>query len=115
MKDKKGVAFLKVDNGSDWNLHSLVNAVYFCRVFKDSKLDVLGIISYAAKYSAFNNIEHLWSPMSKKLSSVILRSVLDGVKMCLTNSLICQKLKCRKRKLRYKINVINIVKKAFFN
>ena len=80
VKDKKGVAFLKVDNGSDWNLHSLANAVYFCRVFKDSKLDVLGIISYAAKYSAFNNIEHLWSPMSKKLSSVILPSVLDGDK-----------------------------------
>ena len=80
MKDKKGVAFLKVDNGSDWNLLSLVNAVYFCRVFKDSKLDALGIISYVAKYSAFNNIEHLWSSMSKKLISVILPSVLDGDK-----------------------------------
>ena len=45
-----------------------------------SKLDVLGIISYATKYSAFNNVEHLWSPMSKKLSSVILPSVLNGDK-----------------------------------
>ena len=71
-KDKKGMAFLKVDNGSDWNLHSLVNVVYFCRVFKNSKLDVLGNVSYAAKYSAFDNIELLWSPMSKKLQRFFL-------------------------------------------
>ena len=36
-KDKKGVAILKVDNSSNWNLHSLVNAVYFCRVLKRFK------------------------------------------------------------------------------
>ena len=67
------MAFLKVDN-----VRSIVNAVYFCRVIKDSKVDILGIVSYAAKHSAFNNIKHLWNPMSKNLSSVILPSVLDG-------------------------------------
>lgn len=30
----KGVAFVKVDNGSDWNLHSLVNNLYMGRVWK---------------------------------------------------------------------------------
>ena len=27
VRDGKGIAFIKVDNGSDWNLHSLVNIV----------------------------------------------------------------------------------------
>ena len=35
-------------------------------------------MSYAANYSAYNDIEHLLSPMSKKLSSVILPSILEG-------------------------------------
>ena len=30
------------------------------------------------KWSAYNNIEHLWSPQNKKLASVILPSVLDA-------------------------------------
>ena len=29
VKDGKGIAFLKVDNGSDWNLHSLVNMFFW--------------------------------------------------------------------------------------
>ena len=64
--------FIKVDNGADWNLLSIVNEFYHHRLWKDSNLDVLAILSYAVKYSAYNNIEHLWSPMSKYLCSVIL-------------------------------------------
>ena len=41
-------------------------------------MDILGIISYAASWSAYNNIEHLWSPVSRSLCSVILPSILDG-------------------------------------
>ena len=78
VKDGQGIAFLKVDNGPDWNLHSIVNELFFCRLWKDSGLDVLGIVSYAARYSAYNNIEHSWSLMSRLLSSVILPSVLEG-------------------------------------
>ena len=73
-----GVVFVKVDNGGDWNLANVVNQIYFCRLWRDSNLDVLGILSYAARFSAYNNIEHFWAPMSKKLSSVILPSVLEG-------------------------------------
>lgn len=36
------------------------------------------VLSYAARYSAYNNIEHLWSPVSKKLNIVILPSILEG-------------------------------------
>ena len=48
VKDGKGIAFLKVDNGSDWNLHSLVNMFFLGKVWKDSCLDILGVVSYAA-------------------------------------------------------------------
>ena len=41
-------------------------------------MDILGVVSYAAKYSAYNEIEHLWNPMSKLLTSVLLPSVLEG-------------------------------------
>lgn len=78
VKNGKTVAFIKVDNGPDWSIASIVNEVYFCRMWRDSGLDILGLVSYAARWSAYNNIEHLWSPMSKKLASVILPSVLEG-------------------------------------
>ena len=78
VKNGKGTAFLKVDNGPDWNLLSVVNSLYFCRLWRDSELDVLGICSYAARCSAYNNIEYTWSLMSRRLASVILPSVLDG-------------------------------------
>ena len=78
VKDGKGVAFIKADNGPDWNLLNIVNEIYFCHLWRDSGLDILGIVSYAAKYSAYNNTEHTWSPMSRQLFSVVLPSVLEG-------------------------------------
>ena len=45
VKDGKTVAFIKVDNGSDWNVRSLVNSLYLCRLWKDSGLDILGVVS----------------------------------------------------------------------
>jgi len=72
VKDGKTVAFIKVDNGPDWNLLNITNMLYFGRMWKDSGLDIFGIMSYAAQWSAYNNIEHLWSPMSKKLANEIL-------------------------------------------
>ena len=78
VNDGKGVAFIKVDNRPAWNLLNIVNKIYFCRFWRDSSLHIFGIVSYAAKYSAYNNIEHTWSPMSRRLSSVVLPSVLEG-------------------------------------
>ena len=57
-KDGKGTAFIKVNNGFDLNLLNVVNELYSCRLSKDSGLDILGKVSYAAKYFAYNNIEH---------------------------------------------------------
>ena len=40
-------------------------------------MDVLGICSCVARYWAYN-IEHTWSLMSQRLTSLILPSVLEG-------------------------------------
>ena len=76
--DGKGIALIKVGNGSDCNLYSLVNEFYFYRFWRDSRLDILGVVSYAAKYSAYNNTEHTYNVMSKRLNSAMLPSVLEG-------------------------------------
>ena len=36
------------------------------------------ITNFAARYSAYNPIEHLWSRMSKRLASVTLSAVSTG-------------------------------------
>ena len=59
-KDGKEITFFKVDNGPDWNLLSVVNSLYFCKLWRDSELDVMGVCSYAARCSAYNNIEILF-------------------------------------------------------
>jgi len=82
VRDGQGIAFLKVDNGLDWNLHSIVNEMFFCRLWKDSGLDILGVLSYDARFSAYSNIEQPWSLMSRLLASVILPSVLEGDTFC---------------------------------
>ncbi len=74
----KAVASMKVDNGPDWSLSSLSNLLYFMRMWRDSKLDILLLMSNAAQFSAYNNIEHLWSPVSNKLTGLVLPAVLEG-------------------------------------
>ena len=38
VKDVKGIVFLKVYNGPDWNLLSVVKLLHFCRLWRDSEL-----------------------------------------------------------------------------
>ena len=76
----KTVIFILSDNGPDFNPMSLLNELYYYRLFKKLDLDVLAIMTYAARYSAFNPIEHLWAPMSRALSGVILPSTVEGEK-----------------------------------
>ena len=102
VKDRKRIALIKADNGSDWNLLNIVNEIYFCRLWRDSGLDILGIVSYAAKYSAYNNIEQTWSPMSRQLSSVVLLSGLEGEEEppckqadLTNNERVAKEVKCR--------------------
>lgn len=78
MKHGKTAALLIADSGPDWNTASLVNAVLLMRLWRDCNLDMLVICSYAARFSAYNHIEHLWSPMSKLLTSVTLPANIPG-------------------------------------
>jgi len=66
------------DGGPDFNPTSVVNSLYLYRLFKLLNLDILAAFTYAARYSAFNCIEHLWSPLSDKLSSVVFSNVATG-------------------------------------
>ena len=70
VKKGKTVVILTVDGGPDWSTNSLVNALFYMRFWRDNNLDVLVATSFAARFSAFNPIEHLWSPLSKKLNGV---------------------------------------------
>ena len=45
---------------------------------KELNLDLLPVSTYAARYSAFNPTEHLWSTVSNKLVGAVLPSKLDG-------------------------------------
>ena len=40
----------------------------------------LYVFTYAARYSAFNYIEHLWSPLSNKLTRVVFTNKIKGEK-----------------------------------
>jgi len=72
------VLILTVDGGPDWSTNSLVNALFYMRLWRDNNLDVLVATSFAARFSAFNPIEHLWSPLSKKLDGVTFSAVAPG-------------------------------------
>ena len=64
-------------NGPDYNLTSYKNELLYYELWKESKLDFLTVTSNAAGLSAFNPIEHLWSPLSNCLTSVTLNGCMD--------------------------------------
>ena len=65
------------DGGPDLNPASVLNQIYLYRLFKILELNLLSICMYAARYSAFNPIEHLWLTMSKKLAEVIFSPTIE--------------------------------------
>ena len=70
LKSDKSVYFFLADGGPDFNPSHIANDLYYYRLFKKLDADILGVMTYAARYSAFNPIEHCWSPLSNKLSGV---------------------------------------------
>ena len=78
VQEGKTVVTIIADGGPDWSTGSLLNAIYYLRLWKACNLDMLCITSFAARYSAYNPIEHLWAPLSKKLSSVRLSPIAEG-------------------------------------
>ncbi|PIK44704.1 hypothetical protein BSL78_18455 [Apostichopus japonicus] len=78
VSEGKTVTILIVDGGPDWNPRSCAVLFYLARLFKYCNLDLLCSTSYAPGQSAYNPIEHLWAPLSKKLTSAILPDHLEG-------------------------------------
>lgn len=70
LKSNKSVYLFLADGGPDFNPSHIANDLYYYRLFKKLDADILGVMTYAARYSAFNPIEHCWSPLSDKLSGV---------------------------------------------
>ena len=64
------------DNGPDMNPTNRVNEVHLCNLWFDSCADMITFTSYAAGQSAYNMIEHAWSPLSNCLTSVKLPATL---------------------------------------
>ena len=62
------------DGGPDFSPSSVLNQLFLFRLFKTLCLDFFVVFTYAARYSAYNPIEHLWSKMSNKLSGVVFSS-----------------------------------------
>ena len=60
------------------NPTSYVNIFYLGRLWRDINLTKLTGIIYPAGRSAYNPIEHTWSPLSNRLTTVILPATLDG-------------------------------------
>ena len=77
MEQRTAVTLL-VDGGPDWNTSSLLNCLFFYRLWRDVGLDMLVVRSYAARCSSYNPIEHLWAPLSKRLSGVQFSAVASG-------------------------------------
>ena len=76
--DEKSVYMFLADGGPDFNPSHLANELFYYRLFKLLNADILAVMTYAARYSAFNPIEHLWSPLSNKLAGVIFSASSDG-------------------------------------
>lgn len=74
----KTMTVLSVDGGPDWNPKSWTLQLCLQRLFKRCDLDLLCVSTYGPGMSALNMIEHLWSPLSDKLSAVSLPAVLEG-------------------------------------
>ena len=70
--------FLMVDGGPDYQTKSLLNELFYYRIWKKLNLDLLGAFCYPAGQSAYNCIEHFWSVGSKALAGVVFSATLPG-------------------------------------
>ena len=69
-KQTKSVYMFLADGGFDFNPSHIAKDFYY-RLFEKLDADILAVMTYAARYSAFSTIKHSWSPLSSKLSNVI--------------------------------------------
>lgn len=80
IQEQKSVFMFLGDGGPDFNPSHIANALFYYRLFKKLDADILSVMTYAARYSAFNPVEHLWAPLSNRLSGVVFPPLVDGDK-----------------------------------
>jgi hypothetical protein len=73
---KSGVVI--VDGATDLRTCTEHNIVFLFRVWVKHSLEYLAVCRNAANYSAYNPVERLWSPASKKLAGVTVSAKLPG-------------------------------------
>ena len=106
-KSGKIISCLKVHNGMDWSLNSLSDLLYFMWLQRIIKLDTLIVMSHAAGYSAYNNIKHIWSPLSNSLTGLFSLKFYQG-KIKLFPIRMLNKQKRKQRKLVYLITTTSM-------
>ena len=76
--DKRNCVLLTVDDSPNWSTTSYKNIFCLYKYWRKEDLDLLTVTSYAAGCAAYNSIEHLWAPISKKLTDVKGNPCADG-------------------------------------
>lgn len=101
VKKGKTIMTLLADGGPDYNPNGYKNELLYAELWKRSGLDQLSVMCNAAGWSAMNPIEHLWSPLSSSLTSVILDYSFrdDGVPPCNDTKIDADEKKRQNKKL----------------
>ena len=76
--DDKSAVLLISDRGPDRCQEYYANEYFYYMLWKQYKLDILIVTSFAPGYSAYNPIEHLWAPLSRSLTGVKGNPITDG-------------------------------------
>lgn len=74
---KSGV-FLSVNGGPDWNPRSNIVFLSMGRLWERLDLDYLFITINLPRFSAYNPIEHYWSPRAKDISGFVFLATLPS-------------------------------------
>ena len=74
----KPIFMFIADGGPDFNSAHTINRLFYFRLFKKLEADILCVMTYTARHSAFNSIEHLWSPCADRLFGVVFLPIEDG-------------------------------------
>ena len=69
----KSIFMFLADGGPAFNPAHTINQLFYFRLFKKLEADILCV-----RHSAFNSIEHLWSPCADRLSGVVFSPIADG-------------------------------------
>ena len=76
-ESKEAAYIILCDGGADFSPKNVVNRLFYYRLFKELNYDTLSVSTYAARYSAYNAIEHAWSPLSNLLAGVVFSPMME--------------------------------------